>query len=41
MKEFIVAVVAAVAVGVISVYALDMYQKPASVAYSSPSSVRM
>ena len=41
MKEFIIAVVAAVAVGVISVYALDMYQKPASVAYSSPSGVRL
>jgi hypothetical protein len=41
MKEFIIAVVAAVAVGVISVYALDIYQKPASVAYSSPTGVRL
>jgi hypothetical protein len=41
MKEFIIAVVAAVAVGVISVYALDIYQKPTSAAYSSPSGVRL
>jgi hypothetical protein len=41
MKEFVLAVVAAVIVGVISVYALDMYQKPAGVAYTSQTGVRL
>jgi hypothetical protein len=41
MKEFIIAVVAAIAIGVGSVYALDMYQKPASTAYTSQSGVRL
>jgi hypothetical protein len=41
MKEFVIAVVAAVAVGVVSVYALDVYQKTSTSAYSSPSGVRL
>jgi hypothetical protein len=41
MREFIGAVVVAIVVGVAAVYALDVYQKPASVAYSSPSGVRL
>jgi hypothetical protein len=41
MKEFVAAVVVAIVVGVVSVYALDAYQKQASSAYSSPSGVRL
>lgn len=41
MKAFITAVVVAVVVGVGSVYVLDAYQKQASVAYASPTGVRL
>jgi hypothetical protein len=41
MQAFITAVVVAIVVGVGSVYVLDAYQKPASVAYTSPTGVRL
>jgi hypothetical protein len=41
MKEFVIAVVAAVAIGVVSVYALDIYQKTSTTAYASPTGVRL
>jgi hypothetical protein len=41
MKAFVAAVVAAIIVGVVAVYVLDAYQKPASVAYTSQSGVRL
>lgn len=41
MQAFISAVVLALVLGVGSVYVLDAYQKQASVAYSSPTGVRL
>lgn len=41
MLSFISACIVAVIVAVGAVYVLDEYQEPASVAYSSPSGVRL
>lgn len=41
MKAFLVACVVAIIVGVAAVYVLDAYQKPAEVAYSSNTGVRL
>ena len=41
MKVFLVSVAAAIILAVISVYALDVVQKPTAVSYQAPGSVRL
>jgi hypothetical protein len=41
MKAFIVACIAAAVVAIVAAVVLDRYQKPAEVAYSSPTGVRI
>lgn len=41
MQAFIVSVVVAIAIGFGAMYALDAYQEPADVAYTSKTGVRL
>lgn len=41
MKVFLVSVAAAIILAIISVFVLDVVQKPAAVAYQAPTSVRL
>ena len=41
MKVFLISVAVAIVVAVASVYVLDSYQRPAEVAFSSSSGVRL
>lgn len=41
MQAFIASVVVAIVIGVGAVYVLDAYQKPADVAYTSSTGVRL
>jgi hypothetical protein len=41
MKVFLISCAVAIIVGIGAVYVLDAYQKPADIAFASPSGVRL